>query len=206
MRDGHPRRPVKAERNSFCDLPPCAAWQHRESRRGFEVVFLGRPPHAWADGVTAAVEAGEAWSVQYVISFDERWVTHSALIVGHSCSGHRVVNLEPGIGGSWLVDGKPVPQLDGCLDVDLESSCLTNAFPVHRLGLGVGSAVDAPAAYVRVPDLRVERLEQRYTRLDDIGGCQRYHYEAPAFHFECELLYDETGLLLEYPGIGRRVA
>ncbi len=31
------------------------------------------------------------------------------------------------------VDGEPAPHLDGVLDVDLESSALTNAFPVHRL-------------------------------------------------------------------------
>jgi hypothetical protein len=30
--------------------------------------------------------------------------------------------------GSWVVDGRPAPQLDGCLDVDLESSSMTNAF------------------------------------------------------------------------------
>jgi uncharacterized protein len=45
----------------------------------------------------------------------------------------------------------------------------------------VGQAADAPAAYVRAVELRVERLEERYTRLQDAKGGQRYHYEAPAF-------------------------
>lgn len=46
------------------------------------------------------------------------------------------------------------------LDVDLESSALTNALPVHRMGLGIEPAADAPAAYVRALDLSVDRLEQ----------------------------------------------
>lgn len=108
--------------------------------------------------------------------------------------------------GRWRIDGRPAPHLDGCLDVDLESSSLTNAFPVHRLGLPVGEHAGAPAAYVRALDLSVERLDQRYTRLADAGSRERYHYAAPAFEFECELLYDEYGLLLDYPGIATRAA
>ena len=96
--------------------------------------------------------------------------------------------------------------LDDCLDVDLESSSLTNAFPVHRLGLEIGEQADAPAAYVRAVDLSVERLQQRYTRLENSGTNERYHYASPSFGFECELIYDEFGLVLEYPGIARRAA
>jgi hypothetical protein len=52
----------------------------------------------------------------------------------------------------------------------------------------------------------VERLEQHYVRLADDGGRQRYRYTAPRFDFECELLYDESGLVLDYPGIAVRAA
>lgn len=100
----------------------------------------------------------------------------------------------------------PAPQLDGCLDVDLESSSCTNAFPVHRLGLRVGQGSEAPAAWVRALDLSVERLEQRYVRLDDDGPRTRYDYTAPDLGFTSRLVYDESGLVLEYPGIAVRVA
>ena len=35
-------------------------------------------------------------------------------------------------------------------------------------------------------------------------GTSGYHYAAPAFAFTCTLLYDESGLVLEYPGIATR--
>jgi len=188
------------------NLPGFAAWRHGGSRAGFEVVFLSAAPHPRAVGSAAAVEDEEPLIVNYTINLDDEWITTSAHVAGRSLRGARELRLDADGLGGWLIDGQPSPALDGCLDVDLESSCLTNALPVHRLSLRVGEAAEAPAAYVRALDLHVERLEQRYKRLEDRGATQRYHYEAPAFDFECELVYDHAGLVLDYPGIGERVA
>jgi hypothetical protein len=191
----------------FADPPRCAAWQHREARTGFEVAFLRSDAHGCrVEGDTTAIEDGEAWAVRYDITVDPDWVTRSARVWGRTSSGPRELRLDADRAGRWQIDGEPAGHLDGCLDVDLESSSLTNAFPVHRLGLEIGEVADAPAAYVRALDLSVERLEQRYRRLDDDGDRQRYHYAAASFGFECELSYDEFGLVLEYPGIAVRAA
>ena len=69
-----------------------------------------------------------------------------------------------------------------------------------------GEAADAPAAFVRVGGLTVERLEQRYRRLgDESGGEARYAYEAPRFGYEGSRHPEAGGLLLDYPGIATRV-
>ena len=125
--------------------------------------------------------------------------------MGRSASGMHEVRLDSDGDGSWRVDGTPRPQLDGCFDVDLEASACTNALPVNRLGLSVGRAAAAPAVYVRVRDLRVERLEQRYARLPSDGHA-RYDYVSPAFDFRAALVYDDAGLVLDYPGIAARIA
>jgi uncharacterized protein len=192
----------------FADPPRSAAWRHLDAREGFEVVFLTPDgDRCRLEGNTAAVEEGEAWAVRYDISVDAGWATRSARVWGRASSGLRELSLEADGAGHWRVDGGPADHLERCLDVDLESSSLTNAFPVHRLGLEVGEEADAPAAYVRALDLAVERLEQRYLRLkDDEHGRHRYHYLSPAFGFECELVYDASGLVLDYPGIAVRAA
>jgi hypothetical protein len=59
---------------------------------------------------------------------------------------------------------------------------------------------------VRALDLAVERLEQRYVRIDDGADLHRYDYTSPAFDFRCELVYDASGLVLDYPGIASRTA
>jgi hypothetical protein len=94
--------------------------------------------------------------------------------------------------------------LDGCLDVDLEASAVTNALPVRRMGLPVAAAAAAPAAYVRAVGLAVERLEQTYVRTTDEATCQRYDCTAPAFGFGARLAYDQAGPVLDYPGIAVR--
>jgi hypothetical protein len=186
-------------------LPRFAAWRQRGARDGFEVVFMRSDQDGLRfEGGSAAVEEGDGWVVNYVVALDEDWVTRNAVVSARSRSGSHELTVEADGDGGWRIDGVTAPHLDGCLDVDLESSALTNAFPVHRLGLEVGEAADAPAAYVRAVDLTVERLEQRYVRLGDHGHGERYHYTAARFEFECELGYDESGLVLEYPGIATR--
>jgi hypothetical protein len=188
-------------------LPAFAAWQHLEARAGFEVVFLHTDGcGSRVDGATTAVEDGEAWLVQYSIRFDLGWTARSARVVGRSADGAREISLDGDGAGRWQINGAAAPFLDGCLDVDLESSALTNAFPVRRLGLEIGQHAEAPAVYVRAADLNVERLEQRYVRLAGDDDRHHYGYSAPRFGFQCDLVYDADGLVLDYPGIAIRAA
>ena len=191
----------------FDPLPAQVAFRHLDARAGYEVAF----PEATEAGLrieghTAAVEDAVAWAVEYAIELDAAWVTRRARVTGRTAAGRRAVVVETDGRGAWTVDGVAAPYLDGCRDVDLESSALTNAFPVHRLALEVGEAAEAPAAYVRATDLAVERLEQRYERVADVDGRQCFEYASPAFDFACRLVYDRHGLVLDYPGIAVREA
>jgi hypothetical protein len=189
------------------DLPGAAAWRHLDARAGFEVLFPRRDDDGYRlEGHATAVEDGEVWSARYALTLDTSWATRSAQIVGRSTRGAYEVRLEGDGAGGWRVDGRAVPELAGCLDVDLEASACTNALPIRRLALDVGQESDAPAVYVRASDLRVQRLEQRYARLQDAEGHARYEYAAPAFHYRDVLVYDEYGLIIDYPGIAVRVA
>jgi uncharacterized protein len=189
----------------FAPVPATAAWQHRDARTGFEVAYFsafgaGRRIEGWA----TAVEDGETWAVEYVIDLDGTGATRSARIRGRSAAGTSSTLLEGDGAGRWLVDGAPAAHLDGCLDVDLEASAMTNALPVRRMDLELGAGTAAPAAYVRAIGLTVERLDQTYRRALDEAARQRYDYAAPAFDFTCRLTYDESGLVLDYPGIAVR--
>ena len=189
------------------DLPATAAWRHLDARDGFEVVFLRRESGGYhVEGHSTAVEEGEAWGIRYVDH--TRPELGDALRPSDRPVVYRRPRGTPRSGRCGRLAGRrgAGAELAGCLDVDLEASGFTNAFPVHRLALSVGGRADAPAAYVRATDLRVERLEQTYTRLPDEGNRSRYDYASPAFDFRAVLVYDEFGLVLDYPGIAVRVA
>ena len=189
-------------------LPPAAAWRHQEARAGFEVSFFEAIESGHRiEGSTSAVEDGQAWIVDYVIEIDDAWATRRARVSSRSAAaGSRSVTLEADGRGQWRVDGRPVSHLDGCLDVDLESSSMTNTLPAHRMALAVGAGAEAPAAYVRASTLEVVRLGQRYVRLPDVDRQQRYDYTAEVFDFRCELVYDAGGLVVAYPGIAVRAS
>jgi uncharacterized protein len=184
-----------------------ATWRHVCAREGFEVLFVRGSIHGVrCEGEVAAIEDGVAWAVSYGLLLDSEWRTRSAKVTCLTQAGRAASLLERDGDGRWRVDGEPAPLLDGCADVDLEASVFTNALPVRRLRLSVGESADAPAAYVRIPDLRVERLEQHYQRLPDDGPNTRYDYRAPAHRFSAVLAYDQAGLVVEYPGLAARVS
>jgi uncharacterized protein len=187
-------------------LPAVAGWRHLDASEGFEVLFPSHEGDGFRfEGHATAVEGGVAWSVRYEIRVDADWVTREAHVGSRSVAGERELRLEGDGSGGWTIDGRPAPELDGLFDVDLEASAFTNAFPVNRLGLGVGEDAEAPAVYVRAPNLRVARLEQHYRRLADDGPRRRYDYSSPAFDFRAVLVYDQSGFVLDYPGIAERV-
>ena len=192
-------------------LPAVAAWQHVEARTGYEVVFFAAADDGLTiDGTTTGTEDGISWWVRFHIELGPGWLTRRAEVEGRSPAGSHRRTLEVDALGRWLVDGTRRPDLDGCVDIDLESSACTNTVPIHRLGLGPGQVVDAPAAYVHADDLQVERLEQRYrlgpTQHNGLGGhdAWRLGYQAPRFDADFDLVLDPHGLVLEYPHLALR--
>jgi uncharacterized protein len=187
-------------------LPAAAAWRHVDTRDGFETTFFTRRgSDTVIEGHTTAVEDGVAWAVRYAIVVDDRWCARSATIEGRTAKGACSIVLQALDVERWQVDGRHRPELDGCLDIDLESSACTNTLPIQRLRPDVGQHFGSPAAYVRASDLSVMRLDQDYRRLDSVNGLDRFWYYSPSFDFECELAFDAAGLIIDYPGIAHRV-
>ena len=112
----------------FRSPPSTASWQHQEARSGFEVAYFQAVGRGWViDGTTAAVEDGQTRVVTYSIKLDAAWVTRGAHIEARTVSGSRETRLESDGAGRWLINGAPAPDLNGCMDVDLESSSTTRA-------------------------------------------------------------------------------
>jgi hypothetical protein len=83
----------------------------------------------------------------------------------------------------------------GCHNVHLAITPATNTLPIRRLQLQVGHSESANAAWVKVPQLTVQPLPQRYARLTKNG----YRYES-SNGFSAEILVDDLGLIIRYSG------
>lgn len=110
--------------------------------------------------------------------------------------------------GRWTTsDGEPVAGLDRCLDVDISITPFTNTLPIRRLRLAAGASAEIDVVYLQPPEMRPQAARQRYTLLRPAAGERGaiWRYEGLGTGFSTELEVDEHGLVLDYPGLWRRV-
>jgi len=149
-----------------------------------------------ADSLLLMFESGPA-RVSYQLDCDAGWRFRELIITVAGTSGERSLVLTAA-DGRWRTDGTDRPDLAGCVDIDINCTPLTNTLPIRRLTWSPGAAVDLSIAYVSVPELDVQPVRQRYTKL----AAGLYRYESGSFR--ADLPVDEGGFVLDYPGIWAR--
>lgn len=167
---------------------------------GREEARVARVPTGWLlTGEVACKEEGVAASLHYRIDCDPSWVTRSAVVEGEV--GGRAIRVALAADGSgrWSRDGAPLPELDGALDVDLGFTPATNTLPIRRLALAVGESRAVRSAWLRFPDVRLEPLEQTYTR--ETESVYRYRALLDSEHFTARLDTDAFGRVRLYEGL-----
>ena len=163
----------------------------REDGRAFEgEVTMDGPP---------------AWQASYRILFDDSWATVRVEASVRDAGGTRILAIRRERSGLWFDGDREIESCRGALDVDLGLTPSTNTSAIRRLALAVGAHADLTAAWVRFPELTVEPLPQRYTRLGD----RAYLYESlreGVVVFRAHLDLDATGLVERYQDLFVRVA
>ena len=148
-------------------------------------------------GTVLAAHDGAPLEVRYAIDLDRRWQTRRAEV--RIADGPSLL-LDSDGRGHWAAAGRRVLDLDGCRDVDLEISPSTNTLPIRRLAPAEGRSVAARAAWVRLPSLALEPLDQTYERLTATA----YRYRSGDFTAELEV--DGDGLVLRYGDLWEAIA
>jgi uncharacterized protein len=149
--------------------------------------------------LTLSAEVGPA-RVCYELHCDGWQVTALKIRVIDAASD-RMLELTHDGAGHWEANGCPLPDLDGCTDVDINRSPLTNTLPIRRLGASAGAGRDLDVVYVSVPELTVRKVHQRYTQLAASPAIYRYQSGS----FSADLPVDGDGFVVDYPGIWRRI-
>jgi uncharacterized protein len=167
---------------------------------GREEARVERTPGGWRlSGELDVEEFGLAARLRYTIECDPEWRTRSAVIEGEAGGGPIRFALAADGEGNWTRDGVPVPNLAGALDIDLGFTPATNTLPIRRLDLTVGESAPVRSAWLRFPELRLERLEQVYTREADRRF--RYHAVVDGEPFIARLDTDAFGRVVRYEGL-----
>ncbi len=182
------------------------AWQRADDSHGHSVARMAETEGRWlfhGCEVLAGPEVRLACWFRIVV--DREWLTQEVEVRAVGADGERVLRLAADTERRWSVDGVHRPDLDGCLDVDVAATPLTNTFPIRRLaGLAVGESATSPIAWVDVPGLGVVRVDQTYRRLAPVRGGDAWEYSDPA-HGAFTLTVDDDGLVVDYEGFAQRV-
>jgi hypothetical protein len=143
-------------------------------------------------GTVLGAEGGIPFRTEYRVLTDGTGSTAAVHVRDLRGFAQRTLTLARDPKGAWSVDGVAAKALRGCHDVDLGCSPSTNTLPIRRLRLGVGGSKTIQAAWVRFPELTVEKAAQTYTRLDE------FTYRYASGTFEAELVVDEDGVVAQY--------
>jgi hypothetical protein len=179
------------------------AWQRADEDRGHSLARVEQLPDGWlCHGTEVLAGPGTLLSCGFRVELDVGWGTRSVEVWSVSGAGERRVQLTADDDRRWWRDGSRAPDLDGCVDVDVAATPLTNTFPINRLALSaVGASVTTPVVWVDVPGLGASRVDQTYQRL----GPDRWRYSDER-HGAFELSVDDDGLVVDYTGFATRVA
>jgi hypothetical protein len=171
-------------------------------------VLTGAPRAPRLDSLAVLLLDGGPVRVSCRVTCDAGWRVRrlTVAVSGPGAPAATRLALRTDGEGRWADDVHhgPVPELAGCIDVDLSSTPLTNTLPIRRLGLAPGMIRDVMVAYIKIPELTVSAVAQRYTCTTHDGDRSGYQYESGSFR--ADLQTDEHGLVLDYPGVWRRLA
>jgi uncharacterized protein len=155
------------------------------------------------EGTALLAVDNRPYAVTYRIGCDAGWNTRCVEVRARS-GGENEQILTLAVDGQhrWWRGRDELIELAGCADVDLGFTPSTNTLPIRRLNLPIGLQREVTAAWVRFPELTVQPLRQRYTRLSGT----LYRYESLDSGFRAEIEVDEEGLVVVYSGGWERIA
>lgn len=182
------------------------AWQRADESRGHSLARVaeadtGRLFHG-CEVLAGPTVLLACW---FRVLLDRDWLTRAVEVRAVGAAGERLLRLTADDRRRWFVDSVHRPRLDGCLDVDIAATPLTNTFPIRRqASLSVGESATFPVVWVDVPGLHVTRVDQTYRRLPPVDGRDAWEYSDPT-HGAFTLTVDDDGLVVDYEGFARRV-
>ena len=174
-------------------------WPGIEHARSFEDGEHGR-----VDSRVLLVLDDTPLRVEYQLAWDAAWCARELLVRTESAGRVNQLELRGDGRGSWTDgEGAHVSGLDGCIDIDVSVTPLTNTLPIRRLSLSVDERRETLVAFVSVSDLTVVPVTQSYKFLEGTRAGGRYLYQSSTF--QAELKVDRSDLVVDYATVWARV-
>lgn len=181
-----------------------AAWR-RLDLPGHDAARVVPDGNGWRlTGVAAFKGRSGPAALRYDVTCAPDWTTRVGRVRGFV--GERDVDwrIERGAGG-WTFNGRAVPGLDNCMDLDFGFTPATNFTHMRRIGLRVGEKADVPVAWIDadtgelVAAAELTEMAQTYVRHSGTTCA----YESSTTGYGALLEFAPDGFVSHYPELWR---
>ncbi|MFO7445873.1 MAG: putative glycolipid-binding domain-containing protein [Ignavibacteriaceae bacterium] len=147
--------------------------------------------------ITGVVE-DNPFHVEYGLRLNKKWQINSFSIKIFSRS-EKTMSLtgQEDLNSAFVwkdEKGKPLPEFNGCNDIDISLTPLTNTLPIRRLSLPPNQPQIINVLYINLPSGDLKPVKQRYTNL----GNNKYLYESLDSDFKSEIDINNEGFVTKY--------
>jgi hypothetical protein len=196
------------------------AWT-KEDPVGAEIALVELAADSMRASGVAIGSDPEPYRLDYELETNKGFATSRLLVRTRGEGWSRRLELTRRASRGWTADvsqegrdlslpgaGGDVSAFAEAVDPDLGLSPLFNTMPVLRNRIHEAGSANFLMVWVSVPDLSLHASAQRYAHLETRAADQRViRFEAIGDDedFEAELIFDADGLVIDYPGIARRI-
>lgn len=140
----------------------------------------------------------EIFRMKYDIVLDQGWVTRAVAL--RYLGEDQGVSLSSDGHGIWKDEqGQVLPELSGCVDIDISCTPFTNTLPINRLPYVPMQQQEIQVVYISAADLKYKLVKQKYTLLESRNDSSVFQYQSG--NFKENITVDSNGIVLDYPNL-----
>ena len=141
------------------------------------------------------------YTVDYHLTIDLSWSIQEFII---NSEVNTVKNKLKGkkLNDEWQINNVLNSDFKTFPFIDISLTPFTNTLPINNLKLNEGDSQEIKVIYIDVLNNLVKPVTQQYTRV----APHTYHYDNLQTDFKSDILVDENGLVVNYPGLFDKIA
>ncbi|MEJ5105718.1 putative glycolipid-binding domain-containing protein [Chryseobacterium sp. MYb328] len=144
---------------------------------------------------------GKMYTVDYQLIIDLNWNILEFIIesevntVKNKLTGRKLQD-------EWEINNVINPDFKGFPFIDISLTPFTNTLPINNLQWAENDSQEIKVIYIDILNNLIKPVTQQYTKIDK----HTYHYDNLQTDFKADIVVDENGLVVNYPGLFVKIA
>lgn len=138
----------------------------------------------------------QIYNVSYNLTIDKNWTIQEFNIESEvNTVKNRLIGKK--LQNNWEINNAIDPGFKDFIFIDISLTPFTNTLPINHSHIPKGGSQEIKVIYIDVLNNIIKPAPQLYTRISE----DQYRYENLLSDFKADILVDENGLVVNYPGL-----